>query len=126
MCYVMKTSFKMISYKNNEPSKSHANDFHESHGPTLKGFTKEFYRSRQSTLLQRFLFSKEWAYRFSEGFLGSNLKTEALVHKQNTSERESLQSLRSVPAHEVEGLQGLLNVLFLESKRIGRNRRTEF
>ena len=45
------------------------------------------------------------------------LKNEALkpsCHKENTSERESFQSLRSLPAKEAEGLEGLLNLLFLE------------
>ena len=52
------------------------------------------------------------------------LKNEALkpsCHKENTSERESFQSLRSFPAQEAEGLEGLLNLPFLENstKRTG-------
>ena len=51
-----------------------------------------------------------------EGFVGS-IKSGALkpsYHKENTSERESFQSLRSLPAQEAEGLAGLLNLPFLE------------
>ena len=52
------------------------------------------------------------------------LKKEALkpsCHKENTSERESFQSLRSLPAQEAKGLEGLLNLPFLEdsTKRTG-------
>ena len=52
------------------------------------------------------------------------LKNEALklsYHKENTSKRESFQSLRSLPAQETEGLEGLLNLPFLEdsTKRTG-------
>ena len=52
------------------------------------------------------------------------LKDEALkpsCHKENTSERESFQSLRSLPAQEAEGLEGLLTLSFLEDniKRTG-------
>ena len=35
MCYLMWTSFIVISTKNSQPYKSHANDFHDSHGPML-------------------------------------------------------------------------------------------
>ena len=60
----------------------------------------------------------------SEGFIGFNLKNEALkpiCHKENTSERESFQSLQSLPAKESEGLEGFLNLPFLEdsTKRTG-------
>ena len=42
-------------------------------------------------------------------------------YQENTSERESLQSLRSLPALEAEGLEGLLNLPFMEdsTKRTG-------
>ena len=43
------------------------------------------------------------------------LKNEPLepsCDKENTSERESFQSLRSLPAQEAEGLEGLLNYRF--------------
>ena len=45
------------------------------------------------------------------------LKNEALkpsCHKENTSERESFQSLRSLPAQKEESLEGFLNIPFLE------------
>ena len=53
------------------------------------------------------------------------LKNEALkpsCHKENTSKRESFQSLRSLPAQETEGLQGLLNLPFLKDS----TKRAEF
>ena len=55
------------------------------------------------------------------------LKNEALkpsCHKENTSERESFQSLRSLPAQEAEGLEGLINLPVFEdcTKRTGFRR----
>ena len=52
------------------------------------------------------------------------LKNEVLrpsCHKENTSERESFQSLRSLPAQEAESFEGLLNLPFSEdsTKRTG-------
>ena len=52
------------------------------------------------------------------------VKNEALkpsCHKENTSERESFQSLQSLAAQEAEGLEGLLNLPFFEdsTKRTG-------
>ena len=58
-------------------------------------------------------------------FRRPQLKNEALkpsCHKENISERESFQSLRSLPAQEAEGLEGLLNLPFLED----RTKRTGF
>ena len=47
------------------------------------------------------------------------LKKEALkpsCHKENTPERESFQSMRSLPAQEAEDLEGLLNLPFFEEQ----------
>ena len=48
-----------------------------------------------------------------------NEALEQSCHLENTLERESLQSLRSLSAHEVEGLQGLLRFLEDSTKRKG-------
>ena len=64
-------------------------------------FSRKQLNSETSRLRRRsFPFPKEWAY---------------------TSERESFQSLRSLSAQEAEGLEGLLNLPFLEdsTKRTG-------
>ena len=45
--------YNALIYKNNQPNKSRADDFHGSRGPTLKRFTKSFYRNRKSTFLLR-------------------------------------------------------------------------
>ena len=42
-----------INHKNNQFNRRHANNFHESRGPTLKEFTEDFYRNRKPTFLQR-------------------------------------------------------------------------
>ena len=57
---------------------------------------------------------------FSEGFVGSILETR-LSSQVVTSEWESLQSRRSLPAHEEGGLDGLRNLPVLEysTKRTG-------
>ena len=43
----------MISYKTNQSNKSHTNGFHGLHRPTLRGFSKGFYRKGKSTFLER-------------------------------------------------------------------------
>ena len=53
LCFLMQASFKIIIYKNNQPSRCHTNCFHRSRGPTLKGFTKGFYRKRKPTFSDR-------------------------------------------------------------------------
>ena len=73
--------------------------------------------SNHQTLQLSFPFPKEWVYH-TEGFVGSNLKTRLSrqVANENTSERESSQSLRSLPASEAEVFEGLLNLPFLEDR----------
>ena len=42
-----------INHESNQFGGRHANDFHESRGPTLKGFTEDFYRNRKPAFLQQ-------------------------------------------------------------------------
>ena len=41
----------MVSYNSNQPNRCHANDFQRSSELTLKGFTRNFHRSRKQTFL---------------------------------------------------------------------------
>ena len=86
-------------------------------------FSRQQLNSETSRLRRRsFSFPKEWAYRFRN--VSKVLKLSC--HKENTSERESFQSLRSLPAQEAEGLEGLLKLPFLEDstkRKPTKNRR---
>ena len=66
----------------------------------------------------KFSIPKRMGLPASEGFVRRRLRRtleKSSSHKEITSERESFQSMRSLPAQEVaEGLEGLLNLPFLE------------
>ena len=44
----------MIIYEKNQPNSRHADDFHESGGPTLKGFKEGFHRNKKPTSCREF------------------------------------------------------------------------
>ena len=87
-------------------------------------FSRQQLNSEASRLRRQIFHSQKNGPTDFGRFRRLQLKNEALkpsCHKENTSERESFQSLRSLPAQEAESLEGLLNLPFLEdnTKRTG-------
>ena len=87
-------------------------------------FSRQQLNSETSRLRRRsFPFPKEWACRFRR-FRRLQFKNEALkpsCQKENTSERESFQSLRSLPAQEAEGF-GRPSKLTIFGRQYQKNR----
>ena len=87
-------------------------------------FGRQQLNSETSRVSKRCFPSQKHGTTFFGRFRRLQLTGEAFKPSclwENTSERECLQSLRSLPAHEAEGLEGLLNLPFLEdsTKRTG-------